>query len=247
MIHVVTSQNADEFHELMEQVWRFRHRQFVERLGWKELSSEDGRETDRFDTDDAIHLVVVNDGAVIGYTRLLRTAGPHLLADVYPEIMEGQGWPQADDVYEWTRCISDENAGRIGDVQASHVLITGVLEFCLLAGIKGLIVETHPKLVTWMLETGYKVETLNAPQMINGVPVVPVYIGATIAALDRHHTMFGIRGSVLEIDEELINPVSGRGELRRLPGIAARSSSAPAFMPEVDFAAMRESSGRKAN
>src|SRR5215207_5544696 len=143
----------------MEKVWQFRHAQFVERLGWKELTSEDGREIDRFDTDDAIHLVAEKGERVVGYTRLLRTSGPHLLSEIYPHIMEGHDWPRGQAIYEWTRCISDEHAGKFGDIQASHMLITGVLEFCLVAGIKGLIVETHPKLVTWMLETGYLVET----------------------------------------------------------------------------------------
>ena len=245
MMHVVTAQNADEYPELMEKVWRFRHQQFVERLGWKELHSEDGREMDRFDTDDAIHLVVAHGENVVGYTRLLRTSGPHLLSDVYPEIMQGCSWPKGDAIYEWTRCICEDRAGKFGDIQASHMLITGVLEFCLLSGIQGMIVETHPKLVTWMLETGYKVETLNTPQMINGVPVVPVYIGATRAALERHHQMFGISHSVLSIDEDLINPVVGRGLLRRLPGLAANSPLQTGFLPNVDFASMREPSGRK--
>ena len=47
--------------------------------------------------------------------------------------MEGNGWPRERAVYEWTRCISDQDAGKFGNVQASHLLITGVLEFCLLA------------------------------------------------------------------------------------------------------------------
>jgi acyl-homoserine lactone synthase len=248
MMLVLTAQNADEYPDLMEKVWRFRHRQFVERLGWKELHSDDGREMDRFDTEDAIHLVVTGaDDAVVGYTRLLRTSGPHLLADVYPEIMAGQDWPRSETIYEWTRCISDDKAGSFGSVQASHLLITGVLEFCLTAGIQGMIVETHPKLVTWMLETGYKVETLNTPQMINNVPVVPVYIGATRAALDRHHQMFGIAHSVLSVDAGLVNPVVGQGQLRRLPGIAAGNIRQPDFLPEVDFATMREAAGVKPN
>jgi acyl-homoserine lactone synthase len=231
----------------MERVWRFRHTQFVERLGWKELKSDDGREIDRFDTDDAIHLVVEKSDRVVGYTRLLRTSGPHLLSEIYPHIMEGHEWPREQAIYEWTRCISDENAGKFGNVQASHVLITGVLEFCLVSGIKGLIVETHPKLVTWMLETGYMVETLHTPQVINNVPVVPVYIGATMAALNRHHQMFGIRQSVLAIDEGLSNPVTGRGVLNHLPGLGVRKTPLAAYVPDVDFAAMRESSGRNSH
>lgn len=247
MIRIVTSDNIDDHSELMEKVWRFRHVQFVERLGWTELSNEDGREVDRFDTDDAIHLVAEKDDKVVGYTRLLRTTGPHLLSDVYPQIMQGNGWPREKTVYEWTRCISDVDAGKFGNIQASHLLITGVLEFCLAAGIRGMIVETHPKLVTWMLETGYQVETLNTPQDMNGVPVVPVYIPATQAALDRHHAMFGITQSVLRIDEDLRNPVTGRGVLRHLPGLAVRREPLAPFAPDVDFGAMRESSGKNSN
>ncbi|MDB5522824.1 MAG: family N-acetyltransferase [Rhizobium sp.] len=247
MIHILTAQNAEEYPDLMEKVWRFRHRQFVERLGWKELRSDDGREMDRFDTEDAIHLVALSGGDIAGYTRLLRTSRPHLLSDVYPEIMEGHDWPRAENIYEWTRCIADDKAAKIDGFQPSHMLITGVLEFCLLSGIQGMIVETHPKLVTWMLETGYEVDTLNTPRMINNVPVVPVYIGATRAALDRHHQLFGINQSVLSIDRGLVNPVVGRGELRRLPGLAANANVEPIFQPDVDFAAMRELSGGKSN
>lgn len=248
MMHVLTAQNADDYPELFEKIWRFRHKQFVERLGWMELRSEDGREMDRFDTEDAIHLAVVSNDEVVGYTRLLRTSRPHLLSDVYPEIMQGQDWPRSDAIYEWTRCISNDKAAKFGDVQASHMLITGVLEFCLVSGIQGMIVETHPKLVSWMLETGYKVDTLNTPQMINDVPVVPVYIGATRAALERHHEMFGIRSSVLLIDEGLVNPVLGHGLLRRRTGLAAATPRSQAgFLPEVDFVSMRENAAGKAH
>jgi acyl-homoserine lactone synthase len=244
MIKVITSDNMDDYPDLMEKVWRFRHVQFVERLGWKELSSHGGREIDRFDTEDAIHLIAEKDQRVVGYSRLLRTSGPHLLSDVYPEIMQGRRWPRGRLIYEWTRCISDGDTGRSGETQVSHILITGVLEFCLTAGIQGMIVETHPKLVTWMLETGYEVETLQAPQMMNGVPIVPVYIAATHTALGRHHQLFGIRRSVLSIDGALPNPVTGRGLLRRLPGLTVPGEQPAAHGPEVDFGAMRQSPGR---
>ena len=244
MIKVITSDNIDDYPELMEKVWRFRHVQFVERLGWRELASESGREKDRFDTDDAIHLIAEKKGEVVGYSRLLRTSGPHLLSDVYPEIMQGRDWPRESTVYEWTRCISDADAGRFGEVQASHLLITGVLEFCLTAGIKGMIVETHPKLVTWMLETGYEVEPLQMPQMMNGVPIVPVYIGATSAALERHHRMFGIDGSVLSIDAALTNPVTGRGVLHHLPALAPARDRLGGGASDVDFGTMQQSPGQ---
>lgn len=241
MMHILTAQNSGDYSELMEGVWRFRHRQFVERLGWTELDSEDGREKDRFDTDDTVHLVLARGLEIVGYSRLLRTSRPHLLSDVYPEIMDGRDWPRADDIYEWTRCICADGAEAFGGVQASHLLITGVLEFCLTSGIRGMIVETHPRLVNWMRETGYEVETLNAPQTFNSVPVVPVHIRATPAALARHHHMFGIGGSVLSIGDGLVNPVSGLGELNRLPGLDVSEGLPPlTHVAGIDFATMQE-------
>ncbi|WP_414815963.1 acyl-homoserine-lactone synthase [Rhizobium sp. IY2] len=35
----------------MEKIWRFRHEQFVERLGWEALCRNDGLEIDQFDHD----------------------------------------------------------------------------------------------------------------------------------------------------------------------------------------------------
>jgi acyl-homoserine lactone synthase len=142
MIKIVTAQNADQYPQLMHAVWAFRHSQFVDRLGWRELASDDGLERDPFDTDDAIHLIALDHRRIVGYTRLLRSSGPHLLSEIYPGLLQGREWPRAPDIYEWTRCISAENAGHVGTVLASHMLITGVLEFCLVAGIGGLLVET---------------------------------------------------------------------------------------------------------
>lgn len=243
MIRIVTAHNIDDYPDLMERVWRFRHVHFVERLGWTELSKSDRREIDQFDTADAIHLILESDGRVAGYSRLLRTSGPHLLSDVYPHIMEGKAWPRERTVYEWTRCISDAEAGRFGDVQASHLLITGVLEFCLVAGIKGMVVETHPKLVAWMVETGYQVEALQAPREVNGLPVLPVYIGATRTALARHHQMFGIDHTVLAIDDGLPNPVIGHGTLRHLPELAVPHRQTAPKLPGPDLAMRCQSSG----
>ena len=83
--------------QTMDKIWRFRHAQFVERLGWQALYKEDGREIDPFDHARALHLVLYKQARVIGYSRLLPTTEPHLLSNVYPQIMQGQAW---------TRCVA---------------------------------------------------------------------------------------------------------------------------------------------
>ena len=82
------------------------------------------------------------------------------------------------------------------------------------------------------------------PQMMNGVPIVPVYIGATRAALERHHRMFGIDGSVLSIDAALTNPVTGRGVLHHLPTLAPARDRLGGGASEVDFGTMQQSPGQ---
>src|SRR5580765_66682 len=109
---------------VMEQIWKFRHEQFVERLGWEDIRRADGREIDEFDTGGAIHLPLIDGDEVVGYTRLLPTTEPHLLSHVYPELMDGREWPRGATIYEWTRCIAAEWAQPMEDVPASSVLMT---------------------------------------------------------------------------------------------------------------------------
>lgn len=191
-----------------ERVWQFRHRHFVERFGWEALRKPDGREMDIFDTDEAIHLVLDDEGVILGYSRLLATNAAHLLSDVYPEIMGGRDYPREKSVYEWTRCVAEPGATLRG-VEASHMLLTGVAEFCLSAGIKALIVETHPKLVNLLVSNLWEVTPLAAPMVYDGALVVPIHASPSSAALASHHRGAGINGSVLELAAGVLNPITG--------------------------------------
>jgi len=192
-----------------ERVWQFRHRHFVERFGWGALRKPDCREMDIFDTDEAVHLVLENAGVILGYSRLLATNAPHLLSDVYPEIMGGRDYPRAKNVYEWTRCVAEPSA-RLCGVEASHILLTGVAEFCLSAGIEALIVETHPKLVNLLVSNLWDVTPLAAPMVYDGALVVPIHAVPSPAALASHHRGAGVNGSVLELAVDSSNPVTGQ-------------------------------------
>ncbi|MCZ7450268.1 GNAT family N-acetyltransferase [Agrobacterium rhizogenes] len=191
-----------------ERVWQFRHLHFVDRFGWEALRKPDRREIDSFDTDDAVHLVLEDKGVVLGYSRLLTTSGPHLLSDVYPEIVGNAHYPRKPNVYEWTRCVAEPGA-RLSGVEASHMLLTGVAEFCLSAGIEALIVETHPKLVNLLVSNLWDVTPLAAPMIYGGALVVPIHAVPSPLALQSHHRGAGINGSVLELEGDVPNPVTG--------------------------------------
>lgn len=215
MLATILGMDTGRHADIMEQVWHFRHRQFVDRLGWEACRRPDGREIDQFDGDEAIHLPLVVDGNVVGYSRLLPTLEPHLLSDVYPHLMDGACWPRGARIFEWTRCIAEVSDKKIAGVPISNILMTGVMEYCLVAGIETLVVETHPKLVNLLLTTGWDVMPLAAPSVLEGALIVPITARPSFAGLLRHHELYGINGSVLDLERAHGNPF-GPSALSRL-------------------------------
>jgi acyl-homoserine lactone synthase len=129
VIHIVTAANADRYSAEMLQAFELRHRVFVEEKGWQALKRPDGRETDQFDDEHAVHMLYIEAGAVIGYQRLLPTTRPYLLTEVYPQLCDGRP-PSGRDVWEWTRyCVapSRRERGRMLSPIA-HALLTGIVE-----------------------------------------------------------------------------------------------------------------------
>lgn len=191
----------------MEKIWRFRHEQFVERLGWEALRKEDRREIDQFDHNRALHLALFRENHVVGYSRLLPTTEPHLLSDVYPQIMKGKIWPRSPTIYEWTRCVVPKDEIRVNAIRASHVLMTGVMEFCLVAQITSLIVETHPKLVALLKSLGWEITILREPSVLDGELIVPIEAKPSVSGLMQHHRHYSIQGTTLQLERRFRNPL----------------------------------------
>mgnify|MGYP001610745550 CR=1 FL=1 len=76
-----------------------RKRVFVDLLKW-DIPVLDGRfEIDQFDDAHATYLVLADrDGAHLGSARLLQTARPHILGDLFPGLCEGAP-PRGDDIF----------------------------------------------------------------------------------------------------------------------------------------------------
>jgi acyl homoserine lactone synthase len=84
-------------------VGHYRHRVFVERLGWP-LSTQDDSESDQFDRNDTVYLAVEDEeGHIAGCARLLPTTQPYLLAEVFPQLLNGLPPPHDRRVWELSR------------------------------------------------------------------------------------------------------------------------------------------------
>jgi acyl homoserine lactone synthase len=102
-MHVVSGDQAGLPSGLYGSVARYRHRVFVEQLGWQ-LQTQDGHEIDQFDRPDTVYVVAQDDdGRVFGCARLLPTTRPYLLRDIFPQLLNGLAPPCTADVWELSR------------------------------------------------------------------------------------------------------------------------------------------------
>ncbi|NSY99775.1 autoinducer synthase [Agrobacterium tumefaciens] len=157
---------------LHNEIHKFRHKVFVERLSWAALDSPDGREVDRFDDENAVHIVDVVYDQVKGYSRLLPTDRPHLLSHIYPELLQGRASPRASTTYEWTRLGAIARSEN--ELGSSIRRIMAVMpEICAELGLRSLIAQANPLWVRRLIRLGWQVKTLAPPVVYNGEMVVP--------------------------------------------------------------------------
>ena len=89
--------------QLYTQVAHYRHKVFIEMLGW-ELETRNGEELDQFDRPDTLYVVSQDDdGNVNGCARLLPTSQPYLLGEIFPQLMNGAEVPRSDEIWEVSR------------------------------------------------------------------------------------------------------------------------------------------------
>ncbi len=233
MMQAIKGADCCSYPDVMERIWTFRHEQFVERMGWHGIRKPDGREIDQFDHEDAVHLPIENGRRIVGYSRLLPTTRPHLLTDVYPEILPpGVTGPSAFDVYEWTRCIGTEEFIPSMNATAARLVIVGVAEYCLAAGIRAMLIETHPRLAHYLTELGWEVRPLHVPVTYEGRPFVAILAFPTYGAVESSRKVLGIsqsilnptRGSVDGLDFTLVPPAMPPLPIAGLDGLEGQTS-----------------------
>jgi N-acyl-L-homoserine lactone synthetase len=169
MIVIVDGINASEHRELLDQMHRLRARVFSDRLGWQ-VNVRDGREVDEFDSLCPTHVIcVADDGAVVGSMRLLQTTGPHMLADVFAPLLDGEPPPRSSRLWEATRfCVDihrlpDRRGPRSVSSVTSEVMI-GAFEYGMEAGITDAIAVIDPIMHRVMIRSG------NGPSGYVGTP-----------------------------------------------------------------------------
>lgn len=198
MLRIITGLARSQHGELLAQMHRDRKRVFVDRLGWNIPVLEGEFEIDQFDGQAAVYLIATDElGRHAGSLRLLPTAGPHLLSEVFPQLCE-RGVPRGPDVWEITRLCTAPDLADARPVRRD--LMLGVIEFAILHGITRYTCMTHVPYLSAVLAAGWDCEPLGLPQEDGGVMVGALAINMTPETLSLMRDRTGVRTSVLALE-----------------------------------------------
>ncbi|SLN14199.1 Acyl-homoserine-lactone synthase [Roseovarius gaetbuli] len=149
MILTIDALNKHRFPRILDDMFRLRARVFGDRLGW-EVNIENGREFDHFDALDPAYVVGLDDeGEVVSCVRALQTNGPHMLADVFSAILDGEPPLRSATIWESTRfCVDtsrlDRGKGPNSISYATSELMLASLEYARDSGITDIITVIDP-------------------------------------------------------------------------------------------------------
>ena len=175
----------------------YRHRIFVEQLGWRLPSADDRFERDQYDRDDTVYVVAHDEsGAICGCARLLPTSSPYLLQDLFPSLLaDGMAPPRAADVWELSRFAASTSDGTFGEdagAWAVRPMLASVVECAVKLGARQLIGVTFLSMERLFRRIGVHAHRAGPAQRIDGRMVVACWIDLdlqTLAALEIDTTL----------------------------------------------------------
>lgn len=147
MIVPVEGVDRRSYPEMFDQMFRMRAAVFADRLGW-EVTVVDGKEIDRFDDEDPLYLLCVEEVTerLKGAVRLLPTTGPNMLRDVFA-VLVPDGPVESPRIWESSRFAINpllsvgphrHDANRVVNSITTE-LLCGLVEAAQLAGIEHIV------------------------------------------------------------------------------------------------------------
>lgn len=153
---LVYGEDLQDFPGLADQMLKDRGAQFKEILGWDLDTDEAGRETDEYDRQNPLYLILSdNDGRHIASTRLMPTTGPNMAADHFAHLTDGV--PIASSrIWETTRFfVADKDARR-----AAPALMWAGCELALRSGVQFYVGITGAHMVRVFSACGWAPEVI---------------------------------------------------------------------------------------
>ncbi|WP_176331181.1 acyl-homoserine-lactone synthase [Burkholderia vietnamiensis] len=180
MLTLLSGRSADLNRETMYQLAKYRHKVFIQELGWT-LPTDNGIEFDNFDHADTLYVIARDrNGEIVGCGRLLPTDEPYLLGDVFPTLMGDAALPHAPDVWELSRFAMSMPRGESLTAEESwqntRAMMSEIVRVAHAHGANRLIAFSVLGNERLLKRMGVNVHRAAPPQMIEGKPTLPFWI-----------------------------------------------------------------------
>lgn len=216
MIIVIDAINKHRFQHILDDMFRLRARVFADRLGW-EVDVRDGKEIDKFDRLDPAYIVGLDDeGHVVACVRALQTTGPHMLADVFSDILDGEPPLRSATLWESTRfCVDTQRLGR-GKARnsisyATCELMIGALEYARNSGISDIVTVIDPVIDRILKRSDTApYDYVGTAKQMGKAKAMAALLDCTPERIDRIRAFAGIHHDVHLTEEEALALVARR-------------------------------------
>ncbi|HEX2653234.1 MAG TPA: acyl-homoserine-lactone synthase [Xanthobacteraceae bacterium] len=212
-VHVITKGNRHLYERELDEHHQIRHRIYIEELRWRGLTPRaDLREYDQFDIPEAVYLLGIDKGRVVGGLRLLPTTGSHLIADVFSRFASERGVPRQIDIAEWTRIfVVPERREEHGGSKVGSTVIASMIEYALQEGLSGISVFMNTFWLPKFLKYGWRVRPLGMPDVHDDEWLIAVLIDVTPQALAGIRSACGLEHRSALVRQGMVTPfIPGR-------------------------------------
>ncbi len=214
MIRLIQGIESASYPREMEAMFRARAAVFDRRLGWN-VSVSKGREIDRYDAENPLYLIYVDDatGEIGGSARLLATTGPSTFGDCNSALFEEPIDISSATIWECARFCIHPAARSSGSIRkATRVmweLNQAVCELGLRAGISQ-IQAVYDRLMAKVYErTPWRPTPMASSKRFGKLPIYVGLWDVSEETLAQMRGASGIAHSVLEQPEtDLLREVS---------------------------------------
>ncbi|BAI74120.1 acyl-homoserine-lactone synthase (plasmid) [Azospirillum sp. B510] len=213
MITVFSGSDRTRHAELCRQMYRLRAQLFLNRRKWS-VKVRDGEEIDCFDLQDPVYVCVTDpDQRLIGSLRLLPTMGPHMLSDVFPEVMGDARPIRRADTWESSRFCVDTQAARAfhpdGINEVTRALLGGLFGSARALGLQS-IVSVYDIFVERILQrAGCRFTRLGPVHAYDGLNTVAGHFPVEMNLPSRFVAPGAVKSTLTESDAADGAPIAG--------------------------------------
>ena len=178
--------------QAMHDAFTLRHKIFVEEKGWEDIRRSDGLESDQFDNENALHMMMYEDDNLIGYQRMLPTTTPYLLSEIYPYLCE-QELPRDTAIWEWTRFAVSKEHRKSGRKlsPAGNGLLSAIVEWGLETNVHSIVIEMNPLWLLTLVQLHFRVTPLGIAHKLSNEDTLAVVASFDERTLKKLQEMRG--------------------------------------------------------